>query len=223
MGANKMKKNKYLAILILMFLAACNVEEPITRDPQQATHTPGATLTIHSTISMPISTAVPSVVSTAMVTPIPQTPSPWPTVPLIITPSADQLARWQEYEKSLAETFLSHIIPENVICEWVLLGQSEEEIYVWVSCQSVVPNINGRYAGISAPGVIYLGTDGSIQNIRRIVTWSDEIQNYFPPDLQDLLFSGEIKPQVRQMFGHIDFRMENPEPPLIVLSATSMP
>ena len=211
-------KTRIILVLTAILVSSCTSTVPANPTKPINTNEPIAP----SSTPEPSSVDTKTPLSTTSSSPIPQTPSPWPTVPFIITPNADQLARWQEYEKALAENFISHHAPEDVLCEWLLLGQSEQEIYVWVGCKSI-PDINGNYSGISAPGVIYLGTDGSVQNVRRIVTWTDDIHNHFPPDLQELLFSGEIKPQVRQMIEHLSSRMENPEPPLIVLSAMSAP
>jgi len=207
-----------------LLLVACSTRNPQTNESFQTTQPPDTAIATGMNLTSTVSTTtIPIIANSLTVTPILHTPSPRPAVPFVITPNADQLARWQEYEKALAEKFLSHLIPEDVLCEWLLLGQSEQEVYVWVSCQSAVPNTNDRYASISAPGVIYLGTDGSVQNVRRIVTWTDDIHNHFPPDLQELLFSGEIKPQIIQMNEHKAFRVENPEPPLIVLDSTQTP
>ncbi len=171
---------------------------------------------------IPLATFTP--IPTSTFTPILLTPSPWPIVPFLITPDADQLARWQEYEKALAEKFISHHIPEDVLCEWVLLGESKQEVYVWANCKSI-PNVDGRYSGLSAPAVIYLGTDGSVQNVRIPFFYPDDVRSLFPPDIQKVILANgsDLRSLKIQMSEHIISRVMNPEPPLIVLSATSLP
>jgi hypothetical protein len=151
--------------------------------------------------------------------------SPWPIVPFPITPDAGQLARWREYQRTLAESYISHINPEDVLCEWVLLGQSEQEVYVWASCQSAFPDTDIRFAYMGAPAVIYLGTDESVQNVREVISWSDDIHNLFPPDVQEVILTNgsDLRSIKIQMNEHLTSRVENPEPPLIVLSGNSLP
>ena len=140
-----MRKHNILVILFLLLLVACNTGNTQTSEPPQAAQPTdeammtrmSATSTVIPTASIP--TDIPTIANTlaSTATPFLSTPSPWPTVPFIITPNADQLTRWREYEKALAEKFISHHIPEDVLCEWVLLGQSAQEVYVWANCKSI--------------------------------------------------------------------------------------
>lgn len=203
-------KTKIIITLSAIILTAC--APALTPAP---TKTPRLTFT-----PAPTATPSPKVTSTLVL----HTPSPWPTVPFIITPDADQLARWQEYEKALAEKFISHHIPEDVLCEWVLLGQSEEEVYVWANCKSI-PNVDGRYSSLSAPAVIYLGTDGSVQNVRIAFFYPDDVHSLFPPDIQKVILTNgsDLRSFKIQMSEHIISRVKKPEPPLIVLITTALP
>jgi len=157
--------------------------------------------------------------------PIPQTPSPRPTVPLIITPNADQLARWQEYEKTLAKIHLSFLPPEEILCEWEILDQTEQEVYVWAVCSGTFPVENTGYRPISSiPSVIHLGLDGAVQSAEipgNGSAYARDIRNMFTESAQERIFSRLI--DFRRLSEHLETRLDNPEPPLIVLSATSMP
>lgn len=221
-----MRKYKYLAILFL--LVACNTEKPQANEPSQATQPTDAiivtrtyaTSTVFPTDSIPISTDIPSITNTATVAPILLTPSPWPTVPFIITPDADQLIRWQEYEKALAIKFIPSPEPEDILCEWVILGQSEQDVYVWAFCQ-----VSGQIpTGTSAPAVIYLETGGAVQNVEHPRDGSFyliDVSRLFPPDVQKIIFAHLV--DVGKLEAHIYVRLAHPEPPLIVLEATQTP
>jgi hypothetical protein len=204
-------KTKIIVALLAIILASC--APVVTPAP---TKTPSLTFT-----PAPTATPAPKATSTLVLL----TPSPWPTMPFPITPDAGQLARWQEYEKALAEKFISHHIPEDVLCEWVLLGQSEQEVYVWANCQSTFPDADSRYAAMSAPAVIYIGTAGSVQNVRIAFFYPDDVHSLFPPDIQKVILANgsDLRSLKIQMSEHIISRVKNPEPPLIVLIATALP
>jgi hypothetical protein len=95
-------------------------------------------------IALPTQTPFPTVVSptpvpTSALIPVTVTPSPLPTQPIIpmITPDAIQVKRWKEYENALAKSILSFLPPKEVLCEWEILGRSEQEVYVWATCAAL--------------------------------------------------------------------------------------
>ncbi|MCD4671180.1 MAG: hypothetical protein K8R77_00820, partial [Anaerolineaceae bacterium] len=168
----------------------------------------------------PTETKISTVTNADTVTPVLLTPSPSSTISVYITPNADQLARWQEYEKALAKKIIPSPIPENVLCEWVILGQSENEVYLWAFCQlpGEIPT------GASVPAVVYLGTDGVVQSVEIPGDGSlypVDVHRLFPANIQEIIFAHLI--DVRKMEEHIAYRMKNPEPPLLILDSTLMP
>src|SRR5688572_18150790 len=91
---------------------------------------------VKQTVAPPTEMAIPTVASPTLVPtstfiPVTVTPSPLPTEPVfpVITPDPVQVERWQEYEDALATAFFSsYLAPEQVVCEWVILGQTDQEV-----------------------------------------------------------------------------------------------
>jgi hypothetical protein len=152
------------------------------------------------------------------VTPIYPTPSPLPTQPLIsiFTPDAIQIERWREYQTELAKKLVSKFPVEIVLCEWDILGRSEQEVYVWAVCTAP------GYL-VSKPAVIYFKTDGAIQDVEIAVygsTWDSDLQRLFPEDVQEKIASGIFLQRSVELKNHIELRRTHlEEPPLIVISA----
>jgi len=163
---------------------------------------------------------------------IPITPSPLPTQPiiLVITPDPIQVERWKEYETALATSlFPSSFIPGEFLCEWEILGRSDQEIYVWAVCMSIFSVFSvgdtklPYHAGI--PAVIHIGTDGVVQNVEIPgggSSYASDIRRMFPPEAQEKYFGGLI--HFQELTDHLNWRREHPEePPLIVFSPTPTP
>jgi hypothetical protein len=146
-------------------------------------------------------------------------------MPVFITPDADQLARWQEYERALAKSHLSFLPPEEVLCEWEILEQSEQKVYVWAVCSGTFPVGNTGYRPKSSiPSVIHLGLDGAVQSAEipgSGTAYARDIRNMFPAIAQERIFSRLI--DFRRLSEHLETRLNNPEPPLIVLDTTQVP
>ncbi len=174
---------------------------------------------------MPASTLVPTeiIVTTPLskLTITPYTPpnKPAPNITATTTLAA-KLERWQEYENALAAKFLPlPYIPGKGLCEWEILGQSEHEVYVWAICQ-VAGSIEGT--AMSAPAVIYLAENGSIENVKVPgdgSQYANDISNMFPKDLQQKILSFNSD----EMWSHLQLRQTNPEPPLIVGTGVPLP
>ena len=134
----------------------------------------------------------------------------------MITPDAIQVERWKEYENALAKSLLSFLPPEEVLCEWEILGRSEQEVYVWAVC-------NGGDSSGSVPVVIHLASNGDIQSVERIKNWSADIPRLFPAEVQEK-FERYHFGRAGEMLEHAAWRRTHPgEPPLIVLSVTPTP
>ena len=115
-------------------------------------------------------------------------------------------------------------LPDKVLCEWELSGQSGQEVYVWAVCKETTPvaEISQYFFPVaSVPAVIYLGADGTVQNVEIPEYGSNylsDIRRMFPLDVQKRIAD------IGKMEDHIEWRRIHPEePPLIVLSATSTP
>lgn len=213
-----MGKCKRLVIPLLLFLVACNTVH--INEPSQTIY-PTNTLAvrINATSTMSPSDSIPAFT----VTPILLTPSPWPTMPFIITPNADQVARWREYERALAKVLIPSPKADKTLCEWIILGQSAHKVYVWALCE-----MSGQIpASTSAPAVIYLEPGGAVQKVkcpRDAPFYLVDVKRLFPPDVQEKIFNRRKWLDVGKMETHIHFRQEHPEePPLCILSAISPP
>jgi hypothetical protein len=164
--------------------------------------------------------------------------------------------RWKEYQTELAKALFVYnpsfpiwgYGPDaytDALCEWDILRQRGQEVYVWAAC---APAANSPLKGNSRvnrqnPAVIYLEPDGTIQQINIA---SEELSHLvaphlvydlhlFPVDIQVTLClyyfvntpqCGDLAnrgyPQSRQsvLASHLKYRESHPdEPPLVVLSA----
>jgi hypothetical protein len=212
---------QYFWVVLPVLLSACG---------QQAIALPTETPipTVASPAPVPTSTFIPV---TDIPTPL---PTPLPTLPIIpmITPDAIQVERWKEYEDALARTLLSFLPREEVICEWDILGRSDQKVYVWAVCTNIISSgtspISGTeiFSSPSIPAVIHLGEDGSVQSVEIPGAGSDyarDISRMFPLDVQEE-FNRYHFGRAREMLEHAAWRRTHPEePPLIVLSATPTP
>lgn len=216
---------------------------------------------------VPVTTPAPTETPIPTFTPVPPTftptatfvfptPSPMPTQPPppILTPDVIQVERWQEYQTELAKALFTYNpafpqwrygpdIYKDAICEWDILGRSDQELYLWTACISA----DGLSLRMN-PVVIYLESDGSILEVnvaREEADYSTQLVAYdlhlFPTDIQEKLclynFSGHM-PQCHEIlpaypFGyeqsregvlvlHLKYRKDHTEePPLVTLSAMS--
>ena len=149
---------------ILICLSACAQVSPET--------TPSPTQT---------STPIPSAAATLTPTPIP-------------TQLAGILKHWREYEIALAQSMIPSSPTDEVICEWEVLGESVNELYVWAACTTTVPipQTDDSYPRIHTVAVIHLGEEGEVLNIKRPsggMNYANDIREMFPVDAQEKFFS----------------------------------
>jgi hypothetical protein len=154
----------------------------------------------------------------------PGNPSIDPLIPL--SPAAEGqstatlVPRWAEYESALAHKFL----PEEIkgVCEWGILGQAEQDVFVWAVCQGHSP-ISGP-SGMSAPAVVHLAADGQVQSVtipRDGTLYSQDVEALFPRELHRQIFTHTLAPEIEE---HLRIRIANPDtPPLRILSGTPLP
>lgn len=140
-------------------------------------------------------------------TAIEYTPSLMSTIPPppILTPDANQVERWKEYQTELAKALFSYASltdPQNIydpeeykdaLCEWDILGRASQEVYVWAACKATKFFDSMDMVGIEEnPIVIYLEPDGSIQKVNIIrAEFKNSLPVYdlqlFPIDAQEIL------------------------------------
>ena len=197
----KLPPSSSLLLVVLTFLAACR-EQSVLQPIQSSSPTSGLS-TPTSTLEPLLDTVVPTLT---------------PTRPgaALITPDGIQVEKWKEYQTALAKNVLAHLPPEEVLCEWEILGRSGSDVYVWAVCR-------GKVGGGSVPAVIHLEADGAIQSVERAINWSADLPRLFPPDVVEK-FAHYQSGRARELQEHIEWRRTHPEEPLlIILSATPTP
>ena len=140
---------RYVRIVLLalpvLTLAACTPRET----PMSPAYPPPIT----------VSTDAPTPVPTSEVIDVTIIPSPMPTqpaIPTMLSPDPIQVERWREYQTALAKSFLSYLPAEEVICEWDILGRSDQEVYVWAVCEGPVATVTGTvWSATSSPAVMH--------------------------------------------------------------------
>lgn len=211
-----MKKTMFIVFLALM-AAACAPSQPGQSEAEATALAYAQTAIALTQTAQPTKTSLPTGTPTFVTV----TASPLPTQPpvILITPDAIQVERWQEYQTELAKSVLPYDPSPIVLCEWAILGQSNQEVYLWAVCEGV--------ARTSAPVIIYLNIDGTIQQVKAVgydATRNTQIQQLFPLDVQEKIFSEVISNLDEQLTRHLSQRSGYPESlPLIILEATPMP
>ncbi len=219
----KSPARRYFWIVLVAFLAACGTVPPEQAGNATATNLP------NSRSIMPTLAIVPtSPPSESTATPVDVTASPLPPSPAIpiITPNPAQLERWKEYQTALAKKMMRWLPPEEVLCEWEILGQLNQEVYVWAVCSGTDPLGNsGLFSEGEEPAVIHLGADGSIRSVEipgAGTSYARDIRKLFPPDVQGRIFGNLI--HYRQLSEHLEWRRKHSNvPPLIIFGATPQP
>ena len=208
----KQQSKKIIWIVLLAFLTACGKQAaalpPETLYPTNIPPTP-----------FPTSTLIPA-------TPLPT----GPTIP-ILTPDATQVEKWREYEDELAKLVLAQHsrmeVPyyETALCEWDILGRSDQEVYVWAMCST-------SHSGSTKPAVIHLISDGSIQKVEvpfHGSAWESTVQTLFPADMREKIDAyfyslASNSGRAEELRMHLLYRRTYPEvPPLTILSTMPMP
>ena len=225
-----MKKALFIVSLFVMLTACAPAQQ--TADIQST-----ATAIVQAGVALTqtaLSTATPPPTLTPMAAMMYSTPTPTPIQQFlfIMTPNAIQVERWKEYQTELAKYVLSDAGTmftnyEHALCEWDILGQSNQEVYVWAVCS----DFNSL---AEKPAVIYLEANGSIRDVEFVFhgyQWNSRIQERFPTDVQEKIHLYEaFEPGSSLSIGstnmrkHLEYRRTHPEePPLVVLSATPTP
>jgi hypothetical protein len=200
-------KTRIILALLAIALAAC---APATAPVPTGTFVP----TLTSTTVPPTFTPTPDIIA----------PTPMPTQPIIpiITPNTIQVERWQEYEDALAKTFFSHLHPEDVVCEWEILGQADQEVYVYALCSGIYSSDPSQG---SIPAVIHIGMDGSVMSAEIPgggTAYAFDIRRMFPTDVQEKIFSQSMYSQEfwNPLEDRLRWRRGHPEEsPFVILNS----
>ena len=133
------------------------------------------------------------------------------------------MASWKQYQTALAKSILRGPQSETILCEWDILGQTGQDVYVWAIC-------GAQNSGDKGPAVVHLNTDGSIKFVEDPGNGSNaeaNTQKMFPAGVRkksDSYFALSYSGRAREMAIHLQYRLIHPDvPPLIVLAATPMP
>ena len=202
----------FVSVVTVSLLASCSsidgtrtVSNAPVRPTSFMTQTP---LTASVNITPTIPTSSPEIINTAT-----KTASP----PASVTP------RWKKYEAALVKAFL----PQGYsgVCEWTILGQSKEEVYLWALCKS-----SPTGPAMSGPAVIVLDPNGDIQRVKVPgdgAAYSRDVRKFFPPGVQKKVFGFYTTPSMHTALGSKEYfnkRFSNPDlPPRIVILGTPLP
>ena len=188
---------KTKTIIVTLILVAC---------------APGTSALTETPIPTATSTPLPPTpTATLQATPtiVPSTPIPTLVPPPILTPDAIQVERWQEYQTELAKALFVYnpsfpywgYGPDaytDALCEWDILRQRDQEVYVWATCLPVANSpLNGNSRVMRQnPAVIHLESDGAIREVNVGIERTDSRSkllvfdlDLFPVDLQGILCS----------------------------------
>ncbi len=213
----------FIVVLLVIILTSC---APETEAISSETLAPTSKLA-------PSSTPIPTLASTPIfetgteptLLPTQLTAlAPQPTI-LVLTPDADQVERWQEYEAALGKKLLGKDpFVDETLCEWNILGRDEREVYVWAVCTGTNPvGDEGFFPTSSIAVVIYLNEENDIEGVDKPAagSYAADIRNMFPPEIQEMIFDHILYDD--RLLVHLEYRREHPEPPLIVLETTPTP
>lgn len=217
----------FLCLIFLFGITACAVGTGTGFELAPATPVVSPQENITFTPVPPTSTFSPTFTSIPGPT---FTPSPMPTqFPFPnITPNAEQLSKWREYEDALAARLLSrdYLLGGKIICEWKLLGAEPGKLFAWARCTQTTPIDESEfYSSSDVPVVILIDESNNVLEILKPGAgslYAKDIREFFPPDVQERIFSHQI--DFSRMSEHLDYRRDHPEEsPLIVKDMTPSP
>lgn len=224
-------KSKTVALLLIILTSCTSIEEPASIKTPVPTDTftlaPTSTFTL-TPISLFTATPIlmretppPSIALPSQMTPTALPPTQEWTY-AVITPEPAELERWQEYEEALGNAIYERVPREDIMCEWLIMGRVEREVYVWVACSGFRP-YDSKLTTFTQCAVVYLGAGGEVQRVGTTENTpgspAENRRKLFPPGIYERC----VHTPTDRMKKHLESRRENPEPPLIVLDATPMP
>jgi hypothetical protein len=126
--------------------------------------------------------------------------------------------RWKQYEAAILTACYSDVyLPSEKLCEWEIIEQRDNTIYVWAFCADV----NGQ--GSSGPVAIYIASDGQVERAMCPKVF-DDYKTLFPGDLYEKVNSYQNRFDLDKAWQHLELRFQNRTiPPLIALEGTPSP
>lgn len=245
--ATKTTPRKIFWIVLLVLPAACAPAQPNIPEIQTKAVAMVQTSIALTQTALPTATP-PPITPTATAMFILFTPTPVPPSFIPMTPDSYQVEHWKEYQAELAKVVISShpesgnfdpAMYKDALCEWDILGQSDQEIYVYAVCGSF-----NYHAGMRSLAIIYIEPDGSVRKVKVPEIKANSLMHdydLFPVDVQNKIcyyFSPsdlppsddrppcpyrptDRRPRLDAMYAHLEYRKYHPEePPLIILSAT---
>ena len=217
-------KKVFVLLVLFFFFTACatNGEIPklvITSSFTIKPHAPKTLIPSETKTPIPPTESLPPTQPTATGSPLPQTP-----LPTLILPDSTYLENWREYQRALGSTLFPFLTPDDILCEWEILGQADTEDYLWVKCMSIslVGDSNSGHYSASIPAVMRFDHDGMVLEVEvpgAGSLYAKDIRRLFPIDIQERIFNKLINYQ--QYSDHLEKRLLQTDiPPLIIVVAT---
>lgn len=140
----------------------------------------------------------------------------WAHPPVVDIPVENE--KWKEYEASILSACYSDVsLPSDKLCEWDIITQRGNTIYVWAFCTDV----NGQ--GSSGPVVINLRPTGGVEKAICPLVF-DDYKTLFPGELYEEVNSYRNRFDINRAWSHLELRFQNRTiPPLIVVDGTPLP
>jgi hypothetical protein len=134
--------------------------------------------------------------------------------PLVDTPNKN----WKEYETAILSALYEDVVLRSEkLCEWEIITQRGNTIYVWAFCIDV----DGR--GSSGPCAVYIRPSGEVEKAScpRIF---DEFKALFPGELYEEVTNYRDRFDLDRAWRHLEMRFQDRTiPPLIVVDGTPLP
>ncbi len=126
--------------------------------------------------------------------------------------------KWKKYETSILSACYSGVsLPSDKLCEWDIIAQRGNIIYVWAFCADV----NGQ--GSSGPVVINIRPTGGIEKSICPLVF-DDYKTLFPDELYDEVITYRERFDLDKAWRHLEVRFQDRTiPPLIVVNGTPLP
>lgn len=136
--------------------------------------------------------------------------------PVVDIPADNE--KWKQYEASILSACYSAVsLPSDKLCEWDIITQRGNTIYVWAFCADV----NGQ--GSSGPVVINVSPTGGVEKAICPLVF-DDYKMLLPGDLYEEVNNYRNRFDLNRAWSHLELRFQNPTlPPLIVVDGTPLP
>ncbi|MDI6769425.1 MAG: hypothetical protein QMD04_07090 [Anaerolineales bacterium] len=133
---------------------------------------------------------------------------------LVDTPNKN----WREYETAiLSACYADVFLPSEKLCEWEIITQHGNTIYVWAFCADV----NGQ--GSSGPLVVYIRPSGEVEKAICPLIF-DDYKTLFPGESYEEVNNYRDRFDLDRAWSHLEMRFQDRTiPPLIAIEGTPLP